>query len=335
MTTLEDVKDVPMMVRIAETNFYLREVPFSGQVKKRYIIILDFEKLVSHARFNHYCISFLECPYKLNKQDLLTHFDWFSRYLYFNFENSVLLFEIFPYLDSLSREQLVYLESLLQQFPQAYEYDLNNADHRQKWALLKNSKFQRYEDFLRIREADKEQRRLLRERLQTLLQHDMKPAEARDEEKPAAPAKRREREASLYTYLKLSDDIPANKTQEVIGHLYDLLEECFRRPYSREEFATIFNEEESPELELVRRPNFDNQHYKVLFQELKNSGVLIVSWSVIDKKVSVFNVDGKPFSGFSELSSGKIDDKKTNRIKKLLKPLIDMLDKQLPVLKRK
>ncbi|RPD41285.1 hypothetical protein [Chitinophaga barathri] len=335
MTTLKDVKDVPMMVRISETNFYLREVPYNDQ-GKRPIISLDYEKLVTHARYNHYCISFLTCPYRLNNKNLLTHFDWYSRYLYFNFEESILLFDIFPRLEKLSRQQLLHLDDLLQQFPQAYQYDLQNADHRQKWALLKNSKFQYYGDFLHIMDIDKKQRLQFREQLQTLLRNmDVETTEDVAEELPAAPAKRREREASLYTYLKLNDDIPADEIHKVIKFLFDYLEEGFRQPYILEDFSTFFTKEDSSTLELVKGPNLDNQKYKVLFQELKNSGILIVSWPVIDRKVRVFSADGKPFANFTELSAGKIDTEKARRVQKSLSPLIEITNKFLQTRKKK
>lgn len=324
-----------MMVRISETNFYLREVPYNDQRKRRLAISLDYEKLVTHARHNHYCISFLSCPYQLNSHTLLTHFEWFSRYLYFNFEQSVLLFDIFPKLNELSVQQVSYLRDLLQQFPQAYQYDLNNSDHRQKWALLKNSKFQRYEDFLRIREADKEQRRLFCERLLILSENKEVEPEKVPEEAPTPPAKRREREASLYTYLKLSDDIPAEAAHEVISFLHEYLEPGFRRPYTLEEFSTIFTNENSPVLELKKGRNLDNQRYNVLFQELKNSGTLVVSWPVIERKVRVFKTDGTEYAGFSDIRSNKIPPLKANGVKAKIAPLIKQVDKHLLATRRK
>lgn len=328
------------MVRISETNAFIREVPYKDQARKHFHVLPDFDKVVNHARYNNYCISLLCCPYPLQVANFLTHFDWFCRYMYFNFEQSILLFEILPYLERMEFQQLGYLESILKQFPQAYLYDLSQADPRQQWALLKRNNFLYNADFLHIIGIDTAQRRLLLARLQSLLQQKVaEPAKETetifDQKKDLPVARRRERESSLYSYLKLSDDIAPTKAREVVKNLYDLLKGSFRHPYTLEEFAIMFAREDSPPLELIKRPAFDNQHLKLVFQELKNNRILVVSWLVIDRKVWVFNTEGKQFSGFSEISGHSINNRKVQRIRKLLAPLLDMINKHLPATRRK
>ncbi|MCK7557556.1 hypothetical protein MKQ70_22150 [Chitinophaga sedimenti] len=84
MTHLDDVKDVPFYVRIKETNAFIRDVPYDDQKKQAFTIGRDFEKLAHFALHNHYCLSFLKCPYKFHLETFLLHFHWFNRYLYFN-----------------------------------------------------------------------------------------------------------------------------------------------------------------------------------------------------------------------------------------------------------
>lgn len=115
---------------------------------------------------------------------------------------------------------------------------------------------------------------------------------------------------------------------KVIEFLYDYLEPAFRRTYTLEEFSAIFTKEDSPTLELVKKANWDNQTLMILFQELKNEKVLVVSWPVVEQKVKMFKENGSPSSGFSQFSSGKIIAKKQNAVKKALEPLFALINKQ-------
>jgi hypothetical protein len=347
MITLDQVKDVPFKVKVTETNAFIREVPYKDQAKKPFQLVPDFDKLANHALHNHYCLSFINCPFHLDFENMVAHFDWCCRYLYFNFEQSLLRLEIFARLEQLhlDKAKLEYLVQALEKYPEAYSYALHEADDRQKWALLKKTNFQKCSDFQLIVATDRQQRSLLLQHLQSLLYAispadpvtdvDVSPAQ-QEKLQPIKPtAKPREREASLAQYLKLNEDLLSAACQKVIEFLYDYLEPAFRRTYTLEEFSAIFTKEDSPTLELVKKANWDNQTLMILFRELKNEKVLVVSWPVVEQKVKMFKDNGSPFSGFAQFSSGKINAKKQNAVKKELEPLFALINKQFNSNKRK
>lgn len=352
MITIEQVKDIPFKIKVAETNAFIREVPYNDQAKKPFQLVPDFDELANHALHNNYCLSFIRCPFKLNFNSLIAHFDWCCRYLYFNFEQSLLRLEIFAKLEQLQldKHKLEYLLQTLEKHPEAYSYALHEADPRQRWALLKKENFQKCSDFQQISANDKQQRSILLQQLQFLLytidpvhikadpvykvDAPLKHLEKDETIKPPAP-KPREREASLARYLKLNEDLAAATCQKIIQFLYDYLEPAFRQPYTLEEFTAIFTKEDSSTLELVKKANFDNQALMILFQELKNEKVLAVSWPVIEQKVKVFKNNGTPFSGFSQFSSGKINVKKQNSVKKALEPLLALINNRFHPVNRK
>lgn len=346
MVILNQVRDVPFIVRVAETNAFVREIPYSDQTKRSARWTIDFDKLANHALHNHYCISFIRCPFPLNFDSLVNHFDWCSRYLYFNFEESILRIEIFTKMESQHYDdtKLEYLIKLLKRYPQAYQYDLDDADHKQKWALLKKSNFQKNADFLRIAEKDKEQRAKLLDYLRTLqgktgkvkITEMNKPSGTPSSKQLVVPtSEKREREASSYNYLKLNEELSPATCKEVIDFLYTAFQPYFHIPYDVDTFLKIFSDESSPILKLIKKDNFDNQSLKIIFQALKDTKGLIVSWQVIEKKVRVFKANGTPFSGFSEVSMGKISPKKRKQQEKDMSPIIELIKKELANNKRK
>jgi len=338
MITLEQVKDVPFIIRVQETSAFIREVPYSDQFPKAFRWPLDFDVVANHALHNYYCVSFISCPFRLDFDNLISHFDWICRYLYFNFELSVLRLNIFTRLDqrSLDKNQLEYLIALLIQHPAAYKYNIETADNRQKWALRKRANFMKCQDFQQISQVDQTQRSLLLEHLQILLNKIEVPASQAQQlpdpsnpEKIELPVKKIKREASLYNFLKLNDGLSAQTQKTIIDFLFEMLGPSFRRVYDRKEFTDIFYVESGPDLELLKKSTLDNQSFKVLFQELKKAKILTVSWEVINKKVQVFKPNGESFSSFSECSSGKISPPKRNRIKKDLQALFSLAHKEL------
>lgn len=346
MTSLKQVQDVPFMVRVAETSVFVREVPYHDQARKSSILIIDFDKLANHALHNHYCISFIKCPFPLNFDSLVNHFDWCSRYLYFNLEGSTLRIEIFTKMESQHCDdtKLGYLIELLKKYPQAYQYDLDDADHKQKWALLKKSNFQKNKDFLKIVENDKQQRTILLNYLQTLQEKIGKEQIIDSDRESAVPppkhattpaTEKREREASSYNYLKLNEDLSPETCNEVIDFLYTTFNPYFHVPYDVATFRKIFSNEDSPELELIKKDNFNNQSLKIIFQALKEAKGLIVSWQVIDKKVRLFKANGIPFAGFSEVSMGKIRRQKRQKLESDIHSVIELIKNKLTANKGK
>jgi hypothetical protein len=220
MNMLMQVRDVPFSVRVRETNAFIREFPYKDQPKKAFGWPVDFNLVASHALYNHYCISFLNCPFRLDFDKLIAHFDWCCKYLHFNFEQSVLRLEIFTRLEELrlSHDKIEYMVQVLARYPMSYSYNLENADFRQKWALLKKSNFQKCFAFRQIVEIDRTQRLLLAEQFRAILDElkVIPPTEFINSGGMSTPkielippnrtAPRREREASLYNFLKLNDD---------------------------------------------------------------------------------------------------------------------------------
>ncbi|MGF6927364.1 hypothetical protein QFZ48_002864 [Chitinophaga sp. W2I13] len=345
MTQLEQLKDVPFSVRVAETNAFVREIPYHDQAKKSSRWTIDFDKLANHALHNHYCISFIKCPFPLNFDSLINHFDWCSRYLYFNFEESILRIEIFTKLEKqhFDAEKLEYLIKMLKEYPQAYQYKLDEADNRQQWALRKKFNFQKNMDFLKIMENDMQQRTILLDYLQTLQREIGRDRVINPIEESATSPKqvalpnmeKREREASSYNYLKLNDELSPATCKKVIEFLYDTLQPYFRVPYHLDIFSKIFSTEDSPELELIKKDHFDNQSLKIIFLSLKEVKGLVVSWQVIEKKVRVFKANGTPFSSFSEVSMGKISRQKRQKQEKDIHPVIELIKKELAANRRK
>jgi hypothetical protein len=232
---------------------------------------------------------------------------------------------------------------LLKQYPQAYQYGLEKADHKQKWALLKESKFQKNVDFLQIIVNDRQQRKLLLTHLQGLQEKisreriidNNKSYEALPKQEKSRIVEKREREASSYNYLKLNEDLSLATCNEVIDFLYTTFTPYFHVPYDVATFRKIFSSEDSPELELIKKDRFNNQSLKIIFQALKKAKGLIVSWQVIDKKVRLFKAGGIPFSGFSEVSMGKIRRQKRQKLENDMSSIIHLIKNELTANKRK
>jgi hypothetical protein len=345
MITPEQVKNVPLKIRAAETTAFVREVPYNDLSRKAFRWPVNFNQVANHARHNHYCLSFIRCPFRLHFDSLIAHFDWCCRFLYFNFEPSVLKLDILARLEQLQldRHRLDYLLELLDQFPEAYGYDLEEGDAAQQWALLKRANFQACADFRAIAERDRAQRTELREHL-LRLRHQLS-AGQKNERPPAVPVAAaspkntsaiplerlapRRREASDYHYLKLNDQLSAASCRKVIDFLHELLEPCFRTPLSRDAFARIFRQEDSPAMDLMKKAHWDNQCFFILFRELKNRKILAVTWPVIDEKIQVFKSDGSPFSAFSQYSSGKINARKRQQVLRALSGLLPLIERDL------
>ncbi|WP_126245001.1 hypothetical protein [Chitinophaga rhizosphaerae] len=326
MTHLDDVKDVPFYVRMTETNAFLRDVPYGDQKKQPFKIGRDFEALANYALHNHYCISFLKCPHKFDLDNLFLHFHWFNRYLYFNLQDSIWVLQIFPALEKLQTYQLRFLETELKAFPQAYQYDVKAADHRQQWALLKKTNFLKYDDFRKIMEIDEAQRARLLSHIQSLLAGRPEPPAVEPQLPEPKPGKR-QREASQYRYLKLSDDLTAGQQNEVIREMYELLQPHFRAAKNFEDFQKVFREEGAPVLELVREGQADQQYYWVIFREIKQNG-LTVSWDVIDRFVHIYDAGGKKLAGFSRINTS-IDLQKERKARRSVEPVIKLINNYL------
>jgi hypothetical protein len=58
-------------------------------------IITDFNRTIQDALNSHYCISFIPSLLDFNFQSLLSHFKWCCKFLYFNFCETTMPFDIF------------------------------------------------------------------------------------------------------------------------------------------------------------------------------------------------------------------------------------------------
>ncbi|MCK7557557.1 hypothetical protein MKQ70_22155 [Chitinophaga sedimenti] len=203
--------------------------------------------------------------------------------------DSIWIIQIFPALEKLQTYQLRFLEQELNEFPHAYQYDLKSADYYQQWALLKKTNFLKCDEFRKIMEIDGAQRARMLSHVQALLSdRGTVPEPIITEPKPA----KRQREASQYNYLKLSDDLAASQQNEVIQGLYELFTPHFREAKEFEDFRKAFREGGAPVIELLRNELADQQYYWVIFRELKQHG-LVVTWDVIDRMVHIMMVQEK------------------------------------------
>lgn len=89
-----DFKDVSFVIKAKSTSYFFYQVAFQDQKPVRPEIIVDFNKSMQHALDHHYCISFIACPFDFNFESLLSHFKWCCKFLYFNFSDTMMQFDI-------------------------------------------------------------------------------------------------------------------------------------------------------------------------------------------------------------------------------------------------
>jgi hypothetical protein len=326
-----DFKDVPFVTKAKSTSYFCYQVAFQDQKPIRPEIITDFKRTVQHALDHHYCISFIPCPFDFNFESLLSHFKWCCKFLYFNFSETMMQFDILKRLKatSWSEHELHTLLTAINTHHEPYAYSLTRYNGEIKFALMKRENAEREPAFLQLLIRDRSCRDVLTKYLQTLLasQHHQVP-ETITVASPVIPSPQKY-DASKYGYLKITDDLSAVKQKEVINSLYELLKALFIKAYTLEEFSMVFRKNEAAAIELslaqANPANLDAQKLHLLFRQLKDEKILIASWQIIQEKIWVYNHAGEIVNSVYQISKSKISTDKARQVYKLLKPVSELL----------
>jgi hypothetical protein len=240
-------------------------------------------------------------------------------------------FDIFKRLKAVawSEQELHTLLTAISAYHEPYTYSLNRYSGEIKFALMKRENAGREPTFQQLLIRDKSCRDRLIKYLQTLLASQHHQVPERIAIIPTVIPSPQKYDASKYGYLKITDDLSAEKQKEVINHLYDLLKALFIKPYSLEEFSMIFRKNEAAAIELnlaqANPANLDAQKLHLLFRQLKDEKILIASWQLIQEKLWVYNQGGERVNSVYQISKGKISSDKARQVYKLLKPLSELL----------
>jgi hypothetical protein len=326
-----DFKDVSFVTKARSTSYFCYQVAFQDQKPVFPEIITDFKRTMQHALDHHYCVSFISCPFDFNFESLLSHFKWCCKFLYFNFSETTMQFDIFKRLKVVawSEQELNTLLTAVSTHHEPYTYSLNRYSGEIKFALMKRENAGREPAFQQLLIRDKSCRDRLTKYLQTLLASQHHQVPVRIEMTPTVVHSPQKYDASKYGYLKITDDLNAEKQKEVISYLYDLLNALFIKPYSLEEFSMIFRKNEAAAIELnlaqANPTNLDAQKLHLLFRQLKDEKILIASWQLIQEKLWVYNHAGERVNSVYQISKGKISNDKARQVYKLLKPVSELL----------
>jgi hypothetical protein len=134
-----DFKDVPFVTKAKSTSYFCYQVAFQEQKPIKPEFITDFKKTMQHALDHHYCVSFIPCPFDFNFESLLSHFKWCCKFLYFNFSETMMQFDVFKRMKSMewSEHELHTLLKALYSNKDPYSYPLTRYSGEIKFALLK------------------------------------------------------------------------------------------------------------------------------------------------------------------------------------------------------
>lgn len=210
-----------------------------------------------------------------------------------------------------------------------YTYSLSRYNGEIKFALMKRENANREPAFQKLLVRDRFCRELLIKTLRILLtsQHH----QILETTTGASPVVRSHQkyDASKYGYLKITDNLSAEKQKEVISCLFELLKALFIKPLTLEEFSMVFRKNESAAIELniakANPANLDTQKLHLLFRQLKDERILIASWQLIQKKIWVYNHAGEIVNSVYQISKSKISTDKARQVYRLLKPVSELL----------
>jgi hypothetical protein len=164
---------------------------------------------MQHALDHHYCVSFIPYPFDFNFESLLSHFKWCCKFLYFNFSETMMQFDVFKRMKSMewSEHELHTLLKALHSNKDPYSYPLTRYSGEIKFALLKRENALREPAFQKIITRDSYCRDMLTRYLQTLLasQHHQVPETIMVT--PPVIVSPQKYDASKYGYLKITDNL--------------------------------------------------------------------------------------------------------------------------------
>jgi hypothetical protein len=327
-----DFKDVSIFDKASSTTYFAYEVAFNDQKSIEPEFGTDLTRVVQHSLDHHYCISFIDCPFIFNFESLVSHFEWCFKFIYFNFSETTLQFDVLKRLkeQEWNVAEISTLINIYESNKKAYTYTLDEYTGKIKFALLKHSNAQEKETlFPQILERDEQNRLAIINCLKSILvskngRIDKQPDNINDH-LPAGT----KYEASQYGYLRITDVLSDENQQTVISFLYDNLKELFITPYSLIEFSEVFRKESSGMIEinisLDNTASLDTQKLHLILRRLKDEKIIIASWEVIKQKIGVYNKAGEWVNSVYQISKGKISTDKLRQVNKLLKPLFDLL----------
>lgn len=329
-----DFKDISIFKKIKSTHLFVHEIAFQDQ---KSVGSFNLEKLLStklqHALDNHYCISLIECPFEFNFNSFLSHFEWCFKFMFFNFSETTLKFDVLNKLNEAHWPEgsIDTLLNIISNNPRSYEYSLNEYTGEIKFALLKHTNIQREEVFKEILARDENIREHIRSCLFNLNQTDNISEQQTLAERDFRPAVfSKGYEPSQYGFIKINDVLDVESQNTVINFLYETLHDLFKKEYTLEDFTCIFHPNDNwREIELdITRPNrhyLDAQKLHLLFRELKDNKVIIASWDTIKQKLIVHNKDNEVVGTAYQISMGKVSPAKLRQTQKLLLAVLRLM----------
>jgi len=348
---VRDFFDVHLGSKIAAVHRYIHRVAYDDQEPIKTRLFTDADNILAHALHDHYCITLIECPFKFNFESLLNQFGWFCQFMYFNFSETKIQFDILKKLREkhLCQHEIDLLLDILDKDPEPYQFPLNTYQGRAKFSLMKRQNMgdkgsdapfaERDQQFrLAFTEAlkgirDKKQQETAPELLSGIHVALLEAGNRGDAQTEEVTPKKYE--PSLYGYLKLNDHLTLDQQDTIIHFLYDLLKELFFKECSFEDFEAAFQYEKSEPILLdISKPSrhhFDAQRLHWLLRSLKDTRKLLsASWDIVSKKIIVYNQRGRIVKSVYQISEGKIQPPKRRQVENLLQPLFDQLPDYLP-----
>jgi hypothetical protein len=343
---VRDFFDVHLGNKIIAVHRYIHRVAYDDQKPIKTRLFADTDNILAHALHDHYCITLIECPFKFNFESLLNQFGWFCQFMYFNFSETKIQFDILKKLreKNLSQHEIDLLLDILAKDPEPYQFPLNTYQGKAKFSLMKRQNMGDKGSVAPFAERDQQFRLAFTYALKTFrdeIQQQTEPvlpsednivpleignrADAQTEE-----ATTKKYEPSLYGYLKLNENLTFDQQEIIIHYLYDLLKDLFYKECSFEDFEAAFLYQRSAPILLdISKPNghhFDAQRLHWLLRSLKDTRKLLAtSWDVVSKKIVVYNQRGRIIKSVYQISESKISPQKRRQVEKLLRPLFDQL----------
>jgi len=340
---VRDFLDVRLISKITSVHRYLHRVAYGDQKPVNTSWFADANNILAHALQDHYCITLIQCPFEFNFESLLSHFGWFCQFMYFNFSETTLQFDVLKKLreKNLSSEELDLLLNILTENPEPYRFALNAYQDKAKFALMKRQNLKEKGEEAPFLARDRQFRLAFGETMKKIQAEQAVQIEqallldvgAASEPGPklipseTPPVKY---EPSLYGYLRLNDNLTVEQQTAVIHFLYDLLKELFYNQCTLKKFEAVFLYEQSDavilDLSKYTSNHLDAQKIHWIFRSLKDTNkILSASWEVIRKKIIVYNKQGLIVQSVYQISESKIPSQKKRQVEKLLQPLFDKL----------
>jgi len=350
---VRDFFDVHLKNKISSVHRYIHRVAYDDQKPVKTRLFTYVEDILAHALHDHYCITLIECPFKFNFESLLNQFGWFCQFMYFNFSETKIQFDILNKLreKDLSVQEINMLLEILANDKEPYQFPLNKYQGKAKFALMKRQNMDEKGTVTYFIERDQHFRLVFAETLESLREqkHDEEfavdmvvdghPLDLTVNDEGRVPDKQdisgpKKYEPSLYGYLRLNDYLNTEQQQIVINFLYDLLKDFFYKEISFKNFEAIFYQEQSIAVSLnVSKPSLnhlDAQKIHWLLRCLK-AKIISASWDVVANKIVVYNKKGQIIKSVYGISEDKIPPNKRKYIENLLKPLLSQLPEYLSI----